>query len=273
MYTNKICVKINCYKGFGYEDTLNGIKNAGLKYVELSSSKGNSLGLSQDMTNEELLNMKNDMLSRGLIPLSIGGNSYIMDDDTSKILKNINIAKVMGCKNIVETVFNPRNDADSFASDEEIADKIKFYIPYLEENDLDLVIELHGNYSTGKTISNILKPVNNKHVHINYDTGNALFWGKLSVEEMVQDYKDSIDNISYMHVKDKLGPIDVWNFPAVGSGYIPFKEIFEELHKKNNNATLSIEVEFTDKGVSEVGEVDKALLDSANYLKSLGFTL
>lgn len=273
MLNNKICVKINCYKGFNYNQTLDGIKKAGFNYVELSSSNGNSLGLSQDMSDEELLTIKRDMLNRGLIPLSIGGNSYLMNDDTSKILKNINIAKVMGCKNLVETVFNPRNDKDSFASDIDIANKAKFYIPYLEENNLDLVIELHGNYATGKSITNVLKLIDNKHVHINYDTGNALYWGKLSVEEMFQDFKDNIDNISYMHVKDKLDAIDVWNFPAVGSGYIPFKEIFNELNLKNNNATLSVEVEFTDKGVSNVEEVDKALLDSANYLKSLGFTL
>lgn len=273
MYTNKICVKINCYKGFNYNQTFDGIKKAGFNYVELSSSNGNSVGLSQEMSDEELLKLKNDMLLRGLIPLSIGGNSYLMDDDTSKIIKNINIAKVLGCRNLVETVFNPRNDADSFASDEEIAEKISFYIPYLEENNLDLVIELHGNYSTGKTITNILKLINNSHIHINYDTGNALYWGKLTVDEMFQDFKDNIDNISYMHIKDKLDALDVWNFPAIGSGYVPFEKIFNELRKHNNNATLSVEVEFTDKGVSNVEEVDKSLLDSANYLKSLGFVL
>ena len=36
---------------------------------------------------------------------------------------------------------------------------------------------------------------------------------------------------------------------------------------------LTCEIEFTDKGVSNVNEVDKALIDSANYLRSLGFDL
>ena len=73
-----------------------------------------------------------------------------------------------------------------------------------------------------------------------------------------------------MHLKDKLGPLDEWNFPALGSGYVPFKKIFNELENKNNNTTLTVEIEFTDKGVNNVEEVEQALIDSANYLKSIG---
>lgn len=270
---NKVCVKINCYKGFTYDETLNGIKNAGFKNVELSVSPGNSLNINHDMTIDELKVFLKDMNDRGLTPISLGGNSYIMDEDQTKIIKNIEMAHILGCKYIVETVFNPRNDSDSFSTDEDIANHIRFYIPYLEKYDLDMVIELHGNYSTGKSICNILKLINNDHVHINYDTGNAIFWGKLDIDEMVNDYKESIDNISYMHVKDKLDDKDIWNFPAVGKGYIPFNEIFDYMKSKNNTSTLSVEVEFTANGPKDVEEVNKALIDSANYLESLGFVL
>lgn len=50
----RVCVKINCYRGFSYLDTLDGICNAGFKYTELSTSKGNSLNLYQDSSIEEL---------------------------------------------------------------------------------------------------------------------------------------------------------------------------------------------------------------------------
>lgn len=270
---NKVCAKINCYKGFSYEETLNGIKNAGLKYVELSVSNGNSLGLSQDMSKEELNDFLNDMKSRGLTPISLGGNSYIMDEDTSKIIKNIEIANILGCHTVVETVFNPRNITDEYSSDEDIANHIKFYVPYLEKYNLDMAIELHRSYATGKTIKSILKLVNSDHVHINYDTGNAIFYGKLDLEEMIEDYKECIDFISYMHVKDKLDEKDVWNFPALGKGYVPFKELFEHLKKNNKDFILSIEVEFTKEGPNDVEEVNKALIESAQYMKSLGFEL
>ena len=56
---NRIAIKVNCYKGYSYLETLDGIKNAGFKYVELSTSKGNSVGLFQDTNEDDLLKIKN----------------------------------------------------------------------------------------------------------------------------------------------------------------------------------------------------------------------
>lgn len=266
---NKICVKINCYKGFSYLETLDGISIAGFKYIELSTSKGNSLNLSQDSSIEELEKLKKDLNERNIQPIAIGGNSYLMDDDTSKILKNIKLAKFFGCKYIDTTMFNARNDAGLKSNQEDIISHINFYIPFLKENNLDLVIELHGDYATGKILSNILNKVNSNNVHINYDTGNALYCGKLSVEEMLNDFNENINYVSFMHLKDKLGKIDEWNFPAIGKGYIPFEKIKEIIEKNNKDITLSVEIEFTDKGVNDVNEVHKALIDSYSYLKSI----
>ena len=273
MYNNKVSIKINCYKGFNYEQTFSGVKKAGFKYVELSTSKGNSCNLLQDIPFNELVKMKLDLETRGLVPITIGGNSFLLDDDKSRVLNNIYLGKFFGCKYLDATVCDAHAETDKEYSDEEVIEKINYYVPYLEENDLDLVIELHGSFASGEKLENIIKGVNSNHVHINYDTGNALYWGKLEVEEMVEDFKKHVDLVSFMHIKDKLGTKESWNFPAIGSGYIPFEEIFKTLKQNNNDAMLTCEIEFTDKGVSDVNEVDKALVDSANYLRSLGFDL
>lgn len=270
---NIVCAKINCYKGFDRKQTLEGMKKAGFHYLEISTSKGNSLGLSQDMSIEELSELKRDFEKYDLIPIAIGGNSFLMDDDTTKILRNIELAKFFNCKYLDTTVFNARNDGGLESSEEDVIAHINFYIPFLEKNNLDFVIELHGNYATGKKLGNILRRVNNPHIHINYDTGNALKWGLLTVDEMINDFKENIDLVSFMHLKDKLGELEEWNFPAIGSGYVPFEILFNELEKRNNNSTLTVEVEFTEKGVSNVAEVDKALVDSAMYLESLGLKI
>jgi len=262
---NIICVKVNCYKGFSYEETLDGIKNAGFKYLELSTSKGNSLNMSQDMDDDMLNKLINDLAIRDLKAIAIGGNSYLMDDDTSKIIKNIELAHKLGCKYIDTTVYNARNDGESYTSDEDVVAHIKPYLPYLEKYNLDLVIELHGLYATGDKLVNILNLVNSKHVHINYDTGNTLFWGKLKVDEMIDDYNRCKSYVTYMHLKDKLGSLEEWNFPAIGKGYIPFDRIL----KDSNNITLCAEIEFTEKGVSSIEEVNEALVDSYSYLSNL----
>lgn len=273
MYSNRVCVKINCYKGFSYEETLNGIKNAGFKYIELSVSKGNSIGLTQDISDDELLNIKKDINERGLVPVAIGGGSFLMDEDTSKIIRNIELAHLLDCKYVDTTVFNAHNETLQKSQDEKVISKIQTFIPYLEKYNLDLVLELHGSFATGKSLRSIVKSVNNKHIHINYDSGNALFWGGLEVDEMLKDFKDNVELVSYMHLKDKLDKKNVWNFPALGKGYIPFKDILNILNDNNNDATLCVEIEFTENGVKDVEEVDKALLDSATHLKQLGLNL
>lgn len=273
MYSNKVCVKINCYKGFSYEETLNGIRNAGFKYVELSVSKGNSIGLTQDICDDELLSIKKDINERGLVPLAIGGGSFLMDEDTSKIIRNIELAHLLDCKYVDTTIFNAHDETSQKPLDEEVISKIEIYIPYLEKYNLDLVLELHGSFATGESLRNIVHSVNSKHIHINYDSGNALFWGGLEVDEMLKDLNENVKFVSYMHLKDKLDKKEVWNFPALGKGYIPFKDIMNILKDNNNNATLCVEIEFTKDGVKDVREVDEALLDSASHLKQLGLNL
>lgn len=263
---NRIAIKVNCYKGYSYLETLDGIKNAGFKYVELTTSKGNSLNLYQDSSLDFLKKLKNDLETRDLKVIAIGGNGCLMDDDKSKLLRNIELGKYFGCEYIDTTINSTRVNQ---INDEDIIEQIKFFIPYLKESNLDLVIELCGSYSTGDSLSNIINVINDKHVHINYDTGNAIYWGKLKYNEMQDDFNRNIDHVSFMHLKDKLGKQDEINFPAVGSGDIDFKNIIDSLKTKNNKSTLTVEIEFTPQGVDSINEVNKAVIDSYKYLNSI----
>ena len=74
-------------------------------------------------------------------------------------------------------------------------------------------------------------------------------------------------------VSGQLGGEQEWNFPALGKGYVPFKPIFDTLEEKDNMSPYSIEIEFTEKGPKDLEEINRAVLDSAEYLKSLGFEL
>ena len=54
---------------------------------------------------------------------------------------------------------------------------------------------------------------------VNYDTANALFYGNV---DLAQDLDESMDAIRYVHLKDKGGERTVWDFPALGKGWIDF---------------------------------------------------
>lgn len=89
----------------------------------------------------------------------------------------------------------------------------------------------------------------------------------------MQDLKTCLAETAYIHIKDKGGRDDVWDFPALGKGHIDFPAIFEELKAAGNDSPLSIEIEFTPEGAGSLAAVDQAVADSAAYLTANGFEL
>ena len=271
---NIVAIKTNCYKGYDLDQTIEGIKKAGFKYVELSATPYNSSGISRFVAFNELCDIKEKLKANGLIPISLGGHTNIMDEDlVNDFIHNIKLAKFFGCKYIVTSIGDPHSKEEGIVSDEVVIEHINRFIPYLDEYDINLVIELHGNHCTGKILNNIVRFCKSNRIKINYDTANAIFYAGFNNEELLKDIEDHIDLIDYFHIKDKLGEKNEWNFPAVGKGYVPFDDIFNILNKHNNNSLLCAEIEFTKEGPKDIEEINQAVLDSANYLKEKGFIL
>ena len=147
---------------------------------------------------------------------------------------------------------------------------IKGLIPHLKENGLMLVLELHGEHATGTIMNGIVTAVNPNLVKINYDTANCVFYGNVDAAD---DIDTCMDNVAYLHIKDKAGARDAWDFPALGKGYVDFKTLFNKLDKANNDAPLSLEIEFTAKGPKDLDEINTAVKESAVYLKNLGYKI
>ena len=65
----------------------------------------------------------------------------------------------------------------------------------------------------------------------------------------------------------------MWDFPALGKGWIDFPMVFDKLEQAGNHCPFSIEIEFTQAGAKDLDEVNQAVRDSAEYLKAHGFVL
>ena len=79
--------------------------------------------------------------------------------------------------------------------------------------------------------------------------------------------------VAPVHLKEKAGGRQEWDFPALGKGYVEFDQVFAQLAQADNNSPFSIEIEFTQAGPKNLAEINQAVLDSAQYLKSRGFVL
>ena len=267
-----IAVNSNCYHGFSIEEAIEGIAAAGFHYIELTATKGWTEHVFPDQSFERLLAVK-DMLDRyGLKSFAMSGHCNLMDTARiSDFVKNIRLAAFFGCDYIVSSIGEAHLKDNAVADNETVARHIAALVPYLEQYGLTLVLETHGKeHGTGRVLAEIVRLVGSERVKINYDTANVIFYGGV---DPCEDIKTCIGDVAYVHIKDKAGADDVWDFPALGKGRVDFPGFFGELEAAGNNSPLSIEIEFTAKGPKDLNEVNQAVRDSAAYLLAQGFTL
>ena len=115
-----------------------------------------------------------------------------------------------------------------------------------------------------------MRRVGSGRVRTNYDTANVIFYGGV---DPVEDLEACIDDVAYLHIKDKAGAPDEWNFPAPGKGDIDFDAIFRVLKEAENNSPFSVEIEFTPEGPGGLAQVNQAVRDSAAFFLEKGFAL
>ena len=261
-----IAVNTNTYHGFTLDQALSGISAAGFKYVELCAVKGWTEHVMPYMGKDELGAVKRKLANLGLEPVALSGHCSITDPERlPDFIENIKLAAFFGCRFIVTSI-------DEAHLKKEQKEKITSLVDILEElagvcrqHDLVLALETHGKeYGSGESIFNLLKDVKVDNVKINFDTANVIMYGN---KDPVEDLRVCKSKLGFIHLKDKLGPPEEWNFPALGAGYVDFPAIFDLVE---DDVVMSIEIEFTSAGPKDLEGVNQAVKDSYDYLKSIG---
>lgn len=266
-----IGVNTNCYHGYSLEEALQGIHDAGFRYVELTATKGWTEHVFPDQSFAQLCAARDKMQALGLTPFALSGHTNLMDKSRlGDFALNIQLAAFFGCTYIVTSIGEAHLEDKETAGSDGVAANIRTLLPLLEKHGLMLVLELHGDHATGAVMTEIVRLVGSPRVAINYDTANAIFYGGV---DPVQDVGTCMADVAFMHVKDKAGAQREWNFPALGQGAVDLPGVFGKLAAAGNNCPLSVEIEFTEKGPADLAEVDRAVKDSAEYLRAQGFTL
>lgn len=264
-----IAVNSNSYHGFSLKEAVKGIKEAGFNYIELTATKGWTEHVFPTMSFNELWEVREFLIEKELFPISLSGHTNLMDQKRiSDFIANIRLANFFGCKYIVSSIGEAHLEDQAEVSDKKVAENIKDLIPYLQRYDLTLALENHGKHGSGSDLKNIVDLIDSEKVVINYDTANAIFYGNVDLKK---DLRTALDKIGHIHLKDKAGEQGEWNFPALGKGNIDFESLFKILN--DNNSPFSIEIEFTEDGAKSLEEVNRAVKESAKYLKNRGFSL
>ena len=267
-----IAINSNTYHGFSLEEAVRGIADAGFHYIELTATKGWTEHVMPDQPMRRLLRVQDMLRDAGLIPFAMSGHTNLTDPErTRDFTDNIRLAHFFGCRYIVSSIGEAHLKDNHTANAEETARCIASFVPELAARDMMLVLETHGyDHGTGQILSDIVARVGSDRVRINYDTANVIFYGRT---DPVRDLAACVNDVAYLHIKDKAGADDVWDFPAPGKGRVDFDGIFDVLRRAGNESPFSVEIEFTPEGPGSLAQVNQAVRDSAAFFRAKGFEI
>lgn len=134
----------------------------------------------------------------------------------------------------------------------------------IESLGVDVVIETHDYFSTGKAVSDIIKRTNSKNIKALWDVWYPYRSGE-SPKETLEYLKDYL---RHMHIKDARRIGDDWQLVLPGEGDIPLREIVGLLKKIDYQGYLSFEWE--KMWHPEIPEPEIAFPRYIEYMKSIG---
>lgn len=258
-----LAVSTNTYHGFSLPDALSGISRAGFRFVELACVKGwtNHFNL-EEYSPKDLDDLRAMLEKLGLQVISLSAHSNLASEEGVLYLeKALRFARILGAR-VVNT-----GTVESEGEAEVLRRHIEVLARQAEETGVQIGLEIHGDFfKSGKVASEFIRDIRSPFIGINYDTGNAIFYGNTRPEE---DIAFCLPRIVHMHLKDKRGGYKVWDFPTLGRGEIDFGKILALLLEEKRSIPLSVEIEFDGKFDHSREFVDEAVRESFAYLLRL----
>ncbi|MFF2445607.1 sugar phosphate isomerase/epimerase family protein [Neobacillus sp. NPDC058068] len=263
----QLAINSNTYHGYSLEDAVKGARKAGFTQMELSAVKSHTAHVLAEMSPKELNSVKELLRDYGMKCVGIGAHSNVMKEEgITNLLKSVDLAVEFDCNYIITATGDTHEVADVIDDQKVLVANLEPIIEKCAKLGKVLVLETHGhNFPTGTSLIKLVQSFNNR-VKINYDTANVIFYGNTLPYE---DLEASIDYVEFIHLKDKLGLYNEWNFPAIGEGDLDFTKLFGILKKANYKGPISVEIEFTPSGPANLEEVNQSVKRSFSYLSKL----
>ena len=268
-------VNTNTYNGFNVDQALEGVAAAGFKYIEIAAVRGWTEHIMPEQGEEAIAHVKAKLAELGLKCIAMSGHCDLSDADRLNDFRaNMKLANALGCEWIISSTGEAHFMSGEEGTEDKLVENIKTLLPDLEKYGLKLGIETHGpNYGSGEAVARIVKGVGSPLVGVNYDTANAVFWGRTNPTE---DLKTCVNELNFCHLKDKVGMDNVWNFPAIGKGELPLIELMKYMEENGKNVPYSIEIEYDEafdcreKREGDLEYVNAQVKASFDYLKAQG---
>ncbi len=270
-----VAATTTCFLGFDPWVALEGLRAAGIHYVELPAWPARqSVEWRQTTFSPETLGvpgarrLRARLIEMGLEPVTVGAYASILEpDDVEPLVRRIDFAQLLGASFVIVDAAGPEPaDASEWRR---IGNLGRFLGDYAQARGVRLAFEIHeGLAHSGVAAARLLDAIDHDAIGVNYDTGNVVFYND-DVDPAL-DITAIADRVIHVHLKDTSGGRGDWTFGPLGSGHVDLPAIVATLRKHGFHGPYSLEVEgFAGEDATRAQCIQR-VRDSLQYLAKLG---
>jgi L-ribulose-5-phosphate 3-epimerase len=261
---NELAGHTNTYHTYGFEDALRGIANGGYSYVELSAVPGWTEHVDLDTPPAEVRRVLDEY---GLQAVSLSAHSDLTTrEGLEHGIKGVRWAAEYGLP-IVNTAVGGHQSADE--NEQAFLGNVGKLADAAEEAGVVVGLEIHGDIMASSDVTlPLLEKIGRDSIKVNYDTANVEFY---SGDKAVDDLPKIVPQLVHVHLKDTTGGKGNWNFPAIGTGTVDFGRVLQILRDGGYSGPYSVELEFQGEPWPPLVQVDEAMRQSYEHLRSVGY--
>lgn len=256
----------NSYHTYSLEQALEGIARAGFRSVELTGVTGWTEHVPTGASDAQIAEVRAKLDQHGLRPVAFSGHSDLTTEDgLAAGQKGLETCHKLGLDLFITAIGGHYKEGEDKA---EFMRHIRTLADDARTLGITVALEVHGEImATGKASAELIREIDEENVRITYDTANCEFYGGVKAAE---DIESVLPYLRHVHVKDKAGAQDEWNFPAVGEGNVDFARVLEVLRNGGYDGSLSVEIEFQGEPWPPVEEVHRSMKSAYDELRRLG---
>jgi sugar phosphate isomerase/epimerase len=263
---NILGLNTNTYHTYTLDEALEGTAKGGFKYIELSAVRGWTEHVPLEGSEADYREIKAKLAHWGLKPSALSGHSDLTTPGgLIDAMKAVDL-----CEKFELTILNTAIGGHASQDEDKSAFMGNIYdlADYAAARGVIIGLEIHGDIMANAKLSMpLIKEIDRPNVLINYDTANCEFYGDTAAADEMAFVAPFLVHV---HLKDKVGPKRVWDFPAVGEGHVAFNRVLETLAAKNYTGPFGVEIEFQGLPWPPLEEVHRSVKVSYDNLCRLG---
>ena len=228
------------FKPYTLEEALRGLAEAGFENVEIGAVKGFLEHLNPDnLTPDTIAETRAALERHGLRVVSMSGHAQLHEEEGRERLRRVlHAGKELG----IRALNTFTGDAETPEERARFVENARALADEAETAGIRLCIETDSNLlPTAETGIAILEEIGHPWIQINYDPGNVVYYAGANPEE---DIKHALPRLGHVHLKDKRGGRDVFDFPPLGEGDLDIRSLLADLEAVEFSGPVSMEIEF-----------------------------